>query len=191
MIKIFRHNQRHEHLKSYDQMLKARAIVFGERLGWDVNVIDGKEEDEFDREHNPLYFIAERPDGSHATSMRIIPTTGPTMLRHKFHTFFPDCPDIRSSEVWESTRYCATLQSGEIHYTGELASSLCLTCMENGIKHLTGIFFRPMQRIYERAGWPPEPIMSAKLEGKMITLATFDVSQARLEEINKKFPLAA
>jgi hypothetical protein len=48
-----------------------------------------------------------------------------------------------------------------------------------------------MLRIYERAGWPPEPIMSAQLEGKMITLATFDVSQARLDEINKKFALAA
>lgn len=191
MIRVFSYNQRQDHGQTYLQMLRARAIVFSDRLNWDVNVVDGKEEDEYDREYNPLYFVAERPDGSHATSMRIIPTTGPTMLRDKFHSFFPDCPDIYSPTIWESTRYCATLRPGEIHYTGELARTLCQTCLENGITHLTGIFFRPMLRIYERAGWPPEPIMSAQLDGKMITLATFDVSQARLDEINKKFALAA
>lgn len=191
MIKIFSYNDRQKHIESYDRMLQSRAIVFGERMKWDVQVEDGKEEDEYDREYNPLYFIAERPDGTHATSMRIIPTTGPTMLRDKFHSFFPNCPDIYSPTIWESTRYCATLNAGEMLYTGELARSLCQTCLENGITHLTGIFFRPMQRIYERAGWPPEPIMSAELGGKMITLATFDVSQARLDEINKKFALAA
>ncbi|MFT8803534.1 MULTISPECIES: acyl-homoserine-lactone synthase [Acetobacteraceae] len=191
MIKVFSYNNRNMHIDSYEKMLRARALVFGERMKWDVQIADGKEEDEYDRKHNPLYFIVERPDGTHATSMRIIPTTGPTMLRDKFHKFFPECPDIYSSTIWESTRYCATLTAGEIHYTAELARNLCQTCLENGITHLTGIFFHPMQRIYERAGWPPEPIMSARLDGKMITLATFDVSQARLDEINKKFTLAA
>ncbi|WP_061487137.1 acyl-homoserine-lactone synthase [Acetobacter tropicalis] len=191
MIKVFTYNDRHMHIDSYNKMLQSRAIIFGERLKWDVQIVDGKEEDEYDREHNPLYFIAERPDGTHATSMRLLPTTGPTMLRDKFHQFFPGCPDIYSPTIWESTRYCATLQAGETYYTAELSRTLCETCLENGITNLTGIFFRPMQRIYERAGWSPEPIMNATLEGKVITLATFDISDERLGEINKKFTLAA
>ncbi|PAK77199.1 hypothetical protein B8X00_11320 [Acetobacter fabarum] len=63
MIKVFSYNQRHFHAPTYEKMLRARAVVFSGRLNWDVNVVDGKEEDEYDREYNPLYFVAERPDG--------------------------------------------------------------------------------------------------------------------------------
>ncbi|MCP1196473.1 hypothetical protein NKW84_11470 [Acetobacter senegalensis] len=191
MIKVFSYEDRWLHHETYNNMLKARASVFQDRLKWDVCVKNGREEDDYDRKYNPLYIVSERPDGSHATSMRVLPTTGPTMLRDIFHQFFPDCPDIYGANIWETTRYCATFKKGDpITYTGELFGELCRVCLASGIDHLTGIFFKPMHRIFCRAGWEPVPVMSAEHDGKTITLATFEVSQAQMANILNKFSLS-
>lgn len=192
MIKIFSYETRNDYKDTYNNMLKARACVFQDRLNWDVRVEEGREEDDYDRKYNPTYIVCERPDGSHATSIRVLPTTGPTMLRDIFHRFFPDCPDIYAPNIWETTRYCATFRKGDpATYTGELFGELCRISIESGIDHLTGIFFKPMHRIFCRAGWDPVPVVSAELGGKTITLATFEVSKARMDNILQKFSIAA
>ena len=57
MIKLIQGSARPSHRELFEQMYRMRARVFGERLGWDVTVVDGQERDEFD-DYNPLYGIA-------------------------------------------------------------------------------------------------------------------------------------
>ena len=61
-------------------MFRDRAEQFRRRLNWSVTVDeDGLETDEYDA-LNPLYIIWETPQGLHGGSMRVLPTTGRTMV---------------------------------------------------------------------------------------------------------------
>jgi acyl homoserine lactone synthase len=67
-----------------DAMFRNRALTFSERLGWDVTVKDGYERDEFD-DANPLYLVSVDPNtNEYWGSLRLLPTTGPNMLRDVF-----------------------------------------------------------------------------------------------------------
>ena len=58
-----------------DAMFRSRAETFGERLGWDVIVKNGRERDRFD-DLDPLYLVSVDPDsGEYWGSLRLLPTT--------------------------------------------------------------------------------------------------------------------
>ena len=70
--------------KEMDAMFRNRAETFSDRLGWEVVVKDGYERDRFD-DTNPLYLVSVDPDTEeYWGSLRLLPTTGPNMLRDVF-----------------------------------------------------------------------------------------------------------
>ena len=94
--------QEHAVLRS---MYAARKSVFVDLLGWDVPVLDGQFEiDQFDGPQT-LYLIAAEPDGTHLGSMRLLPTSGPTLLGDIFDFLCDDAPPSKDT-VWEISRFC-------------------------------------------------------------------------------------
>ena len=65
------------------EMHRLRYRVFKERLGWDVEVSGDMEIDEFDA-CRPAYLLQTDDDGRIQGCVRLLPTTGPTMLRDTF-----------------------------------------------------------------------------------------------------------
>jgi len=67
-----------------ETMFRDRGAQFKTRLCWEVDVDEsGYERDRYDG-LNPLYIVWERPDGTHGGSLRLLPTTGDTMLNDHF-----------------------------------------------------------------------------------------------------------
>ena len=88
-------------------MFRCRAQTFSERLGWEVVVRDGCERDRFDNE-NPLYLVSANPrSGEYRGSLRLLPTTGPNMLRDVFPALLKDDEAIESATIWECSRICS------------------------------------------------------------------------------------
>lgn len=146
-----------EDLNSYPRlantMFKHRALQFSDRLRWDVKVnASGDEKDQYDG-LNPLYVIWEKPDGTHGGSLRLLPTTGETMMNDHF-SHLCDGVKIQSPLIWECTRFC--LAPGA---AARVSSALMLGVLEAGLNaHLTyvaGIFDARMIRVYRRVGWGP------------------------------------
>lgn len=142
------YNQR---LKS--SMFRDRATQFSKRLGWSVVVDEyGEEHDEYDT-LNPLYVIAVNPDGSHAGSMRFLPTTGKTMVNDHFLDL-TNGVEIRSPLIWECTRFCISHATGRstaaklMAAGGKLMREYCL-------KHFVGVFDAKMERVYRSIGAEP------------------------------------
>ncbi|MBL4806049.1 MAG: autoinducer synthase [Rhodobacteraceae bacterium] len=138
-------------------MFKDRAVQFKERLGWDVSVdADGYETDEYDA-INPLYVIYELADGTHGGSMRILPTTGQTMINDHFRDLTGGVM-ISSPLIWECTRFCVSPNAGD--EAKMVAASLMLAGVELGIQFgldsSIGVFDARMVHIYRRVGWAPE-----------------------------------
>ncbi len=136
-----------------DGMFKDRAVQFSQRLGWEVTVdADGYERDSYDG-LNPLYILWELPDGTHGGSLRLLPTTGDTMINDHFRDL-TDGVKIQSPLIWECTRFC--LAPGA---EANVSSALMLGVLEVGLnahlEHIAGVFDARMIRVYARVGWGP------------------------------------
>ena len=94
---------RHKHPVLIDQMFRMRAEVFSGRLGWEVEVNNGRETDRFDNE-DPLYLLSVSEEtGTLQGAVRLLPTTGPYMLRDVFSVLVPGgAPE--GPLLWDSSR---------------------------------------------------------------------------------------
>ena len=159
MLKIL--TKRDQDDPSYDEMLRGRARVFRDRMKWNVDVIDGKEFDLYDRNGDPIYLISLNEIGRVVGSLRLLPTTGPTMLKSEFASMFRDPVDIESSTVWECTRFCVHAGADEMtpqtrNVALQLLCGLCELAYEFDIEGIVGVYDLPMLGVYKRLGWLPQ-----------------------------------
>ncbi|MHA6326193.1 acyl-homoserine-lactone synthase [Roseivivax sp. CAU 1753] len=164
------------HPKLARSMFRDRADQFKTRLGWEVSVdADGEERDAYDA-MNPLYVIWERADGSHGGSMRLMPTTGATMVNDHFG-HLTDGVRIESPLIWECTRFCLARDTDP-----GAAAALMLAGGEVmtgfGVKHYVGVFDARMVRIYNRIGAAPEVLGSEGAGRARISVGLWSFSDA-------------
>jgi acyl homoserine lactone synthase len=89
-----------------ESMFKLRHEVFKERLQWDVGSIAGRERDTFD-DLEPVYIVCEQ-DGEVLGSWRLLPTTGPYMLRDVFPELLHGQAAPAAPDIWEISRFAVS-----------------------------------------------------------------------------------
>lgn len=170
------------------EMFLARKQVFHDRLGWNVRLIGEEERDEYD-DLNPLYLVAvDAETGRARGSLRLLPTTGRTMLGDIFRNYFDQPVDVRSPIIWECTRFCAHPNEtdhlgpqGIADVTSELLIGICEAGLYAGISQIVGVFDRRMVRIYRRGAWSPEIIARSTGAGHgEIAVGLWDVTEDAL-----------
>lgn len=173
------------------QMFRIRAKVFHERLGWDVNVENGMERDRFD-EVNPLYLISvDEESGRVRGSLRLLPTTGPNMLRDVFPVLLPEGETVESATIWESSRFSMepgteTPEPGRLlsSVTGELLAGIEDVGLLAGLTYVVSVFDARMVRIFRSAGCPALIIGKPQRIGDCMTYAgLFEISEAARDKI--------
>lgn len=177
MIRIVQGHDRKDNRVALDQMYRLRAKVFADRLGWQVEVVDGREIDQFDR-LNPVYLLAIDDDGGVIGCARLLPTTGPTMLGQVFDRLLGADQVIRSPIVWESTRFCVdTSRLAErgprslARTTAQLMAAEIEIGLSAGLRHIVTVVDLRMERILIRGGCPIERIGDVVQYGDIPTLA--------------------
>lgn len=168
-----------QRLNLLTEMYRLRRRVFKDRLDWAVSVSGDLELDVYDA-LNPTYLLVMSGEGNLVGGVRLLPTTGPTMLADTFPVLLGRQPAPRSEKILESSRFCVDTK---------LASELA----ENGLNRATFILFAAMieaaravnaesivtvtdmrmERILRRAGWPLERIASPQRLGQTIALAGY------------------
>jgi N-acyl-L-homoserine lactone synthetase len=177
MIKIISGND-HRHLQELSEMFRARAEVFGNRLGWDVTLCNGEERDRYD-DLDPIYMLATH-DGITAGSLRLLSTTGPIMMRDDFAGMFSEPIDISSPLIWECTRFCLHPWLSAKHRRGvstELMLGICETALIAGIAQILGVYDRRMVKIYRRIGWEPEVLATGQSPTGPVFVGLWEVSK--------------
>lgn len=184
MIRYLYGDQLQSEASLKETMFLDRADQFKTRLGWDVSVEkNGYERDQYDA-LNPLYVIYEKPGGTHGGSMRLLPTTGRTMVNEHFADILGG-GEVRSPLIWECTRFCLS-RSAE----PRTAAALMLAggeVMENfGVKHFVGVFDARMVRIYRMIGASPE-VLGASGSGKdKISIGLWSFSDEARRRVGRK-----
>lgn len=134
-------------------MFKDRAEQFKHRLQWDVTVnTNGEELDAYDG-LNPLYIIVTDGDGLHEASMRLLPSTGQTMVNDHF-LHVTKGVRIESSAIWECTRFCVSPRAKR-NAAAKLLAAGGKVMQECCIEHFVGVFDKKMLPVYRRLGSTP------------------------------------
>lgn len=169
-------------------MFRLRCRVFEERLGWDVEVSAGMEIDEFDALH-PAYLLQRGADGQLQGCVRMLPSTGPTMLRDTFPVLLDGQPAPASPTVWESSRFALDLgrdaaktAGGIARATYELFAGMAEFGLSRRLSEIVTVTDARMERILRRAGWPLRRIGGARRFGTTLAVAGYlEVSVESLE----------
>jgi acyl homoserine lactone synthase len=172
------------------EMHRLRYRVFKQRLDWDVETSGDMEMDEFDALH-PAYLVQLCTTGEVEGCVRLLPTTGPTMIRERFPALLggSECPS--DPAVWESSRFALDVPAeapkspiGLARATHELFAGMIefgLWCRLVKIVTVTDV---RMERILRRAGWPLERIGGPRAIGTTLAVAGFlEVSTESLSSV--------
>ena len=175
--------------KEMDAMFRNRAEIFSGRLGWDVVVKNGYERDSFD-DVNPLYLVSVDPDTEdYWGSLRLLPTTGPNMLRDVFPYLLEDGECIESATIWEVSRICAKNVEGQpertrsrVNYAlNELILGIGEVALLAGLTQVVCVFDARMFRVVKAAGCNPQIIGRPQRIGDTMSYAgLFDTGEGPL-----------
>jgi N-acyl-L-homoserine lactone synthetase len=182
----------HKYSSLLDQMFRLRKRVFADLLQWDVTVSGDCERDSYDG-FRPVYLIwcDERAEVLYG-ALRLMPTTGPTLLHDVFRRTFPNNVNLTAPGIWEGTRMCVdeaalsrdlpTIDAGRAFCLMLLA--LCECAMAHGIHTMISNYEPQLKRIYRRAGADVDELGRADGYGKYpVCCGAFEVSERVLAKM--------
>ncbi|MCF6321825.1 MAG: GNAT family N-acetyltransferase [Rhizobiaceae bacterium] len=91
--------------RQLEEYFRLRKTVFCHKLGWVEDDGSPIERDEYDDGYC-LYVLYQDDNGVIGGGVRLMPTTGPTLLHTVWSDMLPDKDDFRSPNIWEATRFC-------------------------------------------------------------------------------------
>lgn len=190
MIVLIEKHNAHRHPNLLKQMFQLRARVFCDRLGWDVRVAGGEERDRYDDE-SPIYLIYTDDEKREVKgSLRLLPTTGPTLLADLFSDTLPDAVHLSAPAIWECTRVCLDdriVDKGQrLFASAVLIAALGDVAIRAGIESIIANFDATMLRLYRRIGCEVEVLGSTSRYGRPIYLGSFPVSEPILRRVKAR-----
>lgn len=190
---VERHNAR-QHAHLLNDMFRLRARTFHDRLGWNVEVVNGMERDRYDEE-DPVYVLyTDDSCGKLIGSLRLLPTTGPTLVADYFADTAPDAAELASPTIWECTRFCVDEEylgrEQVIFASGILFAALGEVAIDAGIQSILGNFDATMLRLYRRVGCEVEVLGSTNRYGPTVYLGSFAVSESILLRLMARMRIA-
>ena len=149
-----------------DGMFRLRDEIFHKRLGWEVLSRNGLERDNFD-DLKPVYLIAKRDGRKVRGCTRILPTTGPYMLKDIFPELLDGEAAPQNDVTWELSRFTANAdrsnpQAGVGAITLELMQDAVVFAEENRIERYVAVTSVAMERMLKRMGLPMFRLGSGK-----------------------------
>lgn len=168
-----------------ESMHRLRAQVFHERLGWAVRCdSQGRELDIFDT-LDPLYLIAtESRQSTRALGCwRLLPSTGPYMLRDVFPQLLGGQAAPSHERIWEISRFAvdAEVAGGSFGFSelpAEMLRAMVRYAVRQGIEAIVGVTGAPIERMLRKLGFevqryaPPQRIGSVMSVGFCLPMTT-------------------
>ena len=165
-----------QHLGLLVEMYRLRRRVFKDRLDWSVSVSGDLELDVYDT-LNPIIAMS---DDVVIGCVRLLPTTGPTMLGDTFPALLGGQAPPRSDRILESSRFCVDTQlaaeladSGLNRATFTLFAAMIESLRAVSADSIVTVTDTRTERILRRAGWPLGRIAPPQRIGQTMALAGF------------------
>jgi len=147
-----------------------RKKVFCDYYGWVEPDADGLEIDEMDFDYNIIILYVDDTSKKVQGGIRLMPTTGKTLLHTVWVDMLPDKDDFRSPNIWEATRFC--VDSGQnVTRNNTFVNRICLALIlatlefsqENGITSIIAVCEKKIIDMFAIFNGKPE-VLSERTE---------------------------
>ena len=195
-ILIAKANDRDLDSNTLNGMFKFRHKVFYERLGWEVDGANGIERDYYD-ELNPVYMVAKNHCQVVEGCWRLLPTTGPYMLKDTFPQLLCGAKAPQDPAIWEMSRLavmpsssqeCAQVALNTITFA--MIRSVYDFSNLHGIQKYILVTSVALERLLKRIGFPIYRFENHKAQyvGKVLTVACWvDINNQFRDVIYKNY----
>jgi acyl homoserine lactone synthase len=164
------HTQAGQHLDLLTKMFELRRRVFDNRDN-DAPAADNLEFDVYDL-LNPTYLLAMSEEECLVGCVRLLPTTGPTMLRDNFAARLETNQIPSGPTILESSRFCvATKCASDLDCNGLSSAAYVLfaaiieTMWNLSAQSIVMVTDTRPENGLNRAGWPMRRLASPQLSG--------------------------
>jgi acyl homoserine lactone synthase len=172
------------------EMYRLRYRIFKERLNWDVTAAAGMEIDEYDA-LTPIYLLHCGAEGRVGGCVRLLPTSGPNMLRNSFPSLLGPAPAPQGPGIWEASRFAIDSEVGSSPASGglslptlELFAGVLEFGLARDLSEIVAVVDMRMERILRRAGWPLRRIHAPQHIGNAPAVAGYlEVSSQILSHV--------
>lgn len=174
---------RHEGL--LDQVFRLRKRVFHDELKWTVVAEGDYERDRYD-DLGPAYIVwCDARKRTLYGVMRLLPTTGPTLLYDVFRRTFPHAAELSAPGIWEATRTCIDTETlardhpevDPARAFGLICLAACECALAHGIHTIVSNYEPHLKRVYRRAGVAMDELGQADGYGRRpVCCAAFEIS---------------
>jgi acyl homoserine lactone synthase len=141
-----------------DRIYRLRYRVFKEHMGWEVESLCGREIDRFDTE-DAVYGAVADESGNLQGCFRLLPTTGPYMLKEVFPELLHGQTAPEDTRVLESSRFAVLPE----HVAGSFVAALYAAtarllalqityCLERGVRTVVSVTDIRFERVLKGAG---------------------------------------
>ncbi|EDQ34314.1 N-acyl-L-homoserine lactone synthetase [Hoeflea phototrophica DFL-43] len=190
------------HRPLLDDMYRLRKKVFVDEAKWTIPHQNGREIDRYDT-LGPAYLVWCNSERTRLYgSLRLLPTTGPTLLYDTFRATFPGDACLAAPGIWEGTRLCIDkAKLGEDHPDiqpvrafGLMLLALGECALAHGIHTMVTNYEPHVSRVYTRTGLSVDEIGRADGYGRFpVCCGVFEVSEnvitAMRHKLNVGLPL--
>lgn len=165
--------------QSLQAVFRFRHKVFHDRLGWEVSSRNGLEKDHFD-ELKPIYMISRNGRKEVEGCWRLLPTTGPYMLKDTFPQLLRGEPAPQDADIWEISRFAVQpshsrdrVQAQLNAITFSMIRSAWDFAQERGIRHYVFVTSVALERLFRTLGLPIRRFGDQKAQrvGKVLSVA--------------------
>lgn len=186
-----------DHQILLNQMHRLRKKTFHDDLQWDVPIDGDIERDQYD-DCSPAYLLWCSADKTILYgSIRLMPTTGPTLLYDVFRDTFPNA-SLAGPGIWEGTRLCVDEENIRRDFPSItprrafclLLLALCECALAHGIHTLISNYEPATALIYRRSGLDVTELGRSIKHGKYpVCCGLFEVSTTVLSKMRKTLKL--
>lgn len=160
------------------RMFSFRHRIFHDRLGWEVTSDHGMEYDHFD-ELDPVYILAKDQHKLVEGCWRLLPTTGPYMLKDTFPQLLAGESVPTDPNIWELSRFAVEPGNSECQQArlNEVAMGMMRSAYEfavaHDISHYVTVTSVALERLMKKAGVPMYRFGDGRAQriGKVLTVA--------------------
>ena len=136
-------------------MHRLRFNVFRERLRWDIPTENEQERDDYDN-CNPVFIMVRDEEGNVIGCCRLLPTTGPYMLKNTFPKLLGSQSSPVATNIWEISRFAVNKNArGGFGFSSVPASMICEVvsyALKNNLQHYVFVTTVAFERMLRRMG---------------------------------------
>ena len=136
-------------------MHRLRYRVFRERLHWDIPTLDEQERDEYDK-CDPVFVMVRGDEGDVVGCCRLLPTSGPDMLKNTFPVLLGTHSSPVAADIWEISRFAVDKDArsgfGFSSLPAGMIGEVVRYALEQNIKHYVFATTVAFERMLRRMG---------------------------------------